>query len=179
MRTPISFACGGPIAGSVPTMPELLDLQQVRAGTSGRKRLLSVHAHPDDEASKGAGTVRRHGPSGAVYLIAQGVPVKFEVDGLCRYDPGSDRWSREEFTRVDKTVGAGVVAELTDRAGLYWVRWKEDGRRFASLAAAGPMLCNDVSLAPPSRPGRIATCIPQQDSARAAYVPDPSSQCGQ
>lgn len=125
------------------------------------------------------GTIQRHGPSGALHLVAQGAPVKFEVDGLCRYDARSDRWSREEFATVDKTVGVGVVAELTDRAGLYWVRWKEDGRRFASLAAAGPVLCNDVMLAPRSRPGMIATCIPMQDSARAAYVPDPSSQCGQ
>ena len=130
-------------------------------------------------ASAPHGTIQRHGDSGALRLIAQGAPVKFEVDGLCRYDPRSDRWSREEFALVDKTVGAGVVAELTKRTGLYWVRWKEDGRRFASLAAAGPVLCNDVMLAPQSRPGMIATCIPLQDSARAAYVPNPSSQCGQ
>ncbi|MEO8747049.1 MAG: hypothetical protein ABI379_05280, partial [Rhodanobacter sp.] len=40
------------------------------------------------------GKIQRHGPSGAVHLVAQGAPVKFEVDGLCRYDPRSDRWSR-------------------------------------------------------------------------------------
>ncbi|MEO7051393.1 MAG: hypothetical protein ABI128_06980 [Rhodanobacter sp.] len=130
-------------------------------------------------ASATHGTIQRHGHPGAARLIAQGAPVKFEVDGLCRYDSQSDRWSREEFAPVHKTVGAGVVAELTGRVGLYWVRWKEDGRRVASLARVGPVLCNDVALAPPSRPGVIATCIPLQHSARAGYVPDPSSQCGQ
>ena len=39
------------------------------SGTSGRKRLLSVHAHPDDEASKGSGTVRRHVDAGGEAVL--------------------------------------------------------------------------------------------------------------
>ena len=125
------------------------------------------------------GKVLRHGPAGTLHLFAEGTPVKFEVDGVCRYDLRLNLWSREEFAPTVKTVGTGVVAELPARVGLYWVQWSEDGRPFASLRASGPVLCNDVMLAPQSRPGMIATCIPLQDSARAGYVPDPSSQCGQ
>ena len=123
------------------------------------------------------GKIQRHGPSGTLRLVAAGSPVKFAVDGLCRYDGRSGSWSREKFTTINKTVGAGVVAELPGRIGLYWVQWKEDGRRFASLGAAGPVLCNDISLAPTSRSDVIATCVPSQRSASAGYVPDPRIYC--
>lgn len=45
-------------------MPALTDLSAVVPGVAGKRRLLTVHAHPDDEASKGAGTVRRHVDAG-------------------------------------------------------------------------------------------------------------------
>ncbi len=40
-------------------MTELVNPDGLRPGTPGVPRLLTVHAHPDDESSKGAGTVRR------------------------------------------------------------------------------------------------------------------------
>lgn len=40
-------------------MVQPVDHTQTRPGTPGVPRLLSVHAHPDDESSKGAGTVRK------------------------------------------------------------------------------------------------------------------------
>lgn len=40
-----------------------------RAGTPGTRRLLSVHAHPDDESSKGAGTIRMLADGGAETLL--------------------------------------------------------------------------------------------------------------
>ncbi len=143
--------------------------------------LMLAPTTPGAAATHGAhGAIQRDGPSGKVRLIAHGKPVKFEVDKLCRYDPESNRWSREEVAPINKVVGAdAVVAELTDSVGLYWVRWKEDGRPFASLAVSGPVLCNDIALAPSSRSDVVATCIPQQHSARAGYVPDPNIYCGQ
>jgi hypothetical protein len=124
------------------------------------------------------GTIERDGQSGKLRLIAHGPPVKFEVDRLCRYDPQSNRWSRVAFTPISKVVGAGVIAELPDSVGLYWVQWKENGRPFASLAVSGPVLCNDILLAPTSRTDVIAACIPLRQSAQAAYVPDPKIHCG-
>ena len=38
-------------------------------GTPGRLRLLAVHAHPDDEASKGAATTARYAAEGAEVLV--------------------------------------------------------------------------------------------------------------
>ena len=126
------------------------------------------------------GAIQRDARSGKVRLIARGAPVKFEIDKVCRYDPGSNRWSRQQVAPVDTVLGADVVVvELADSVGLYWVRWKENGRPFASMAVSGPVLCNDIALAPSSRSDVIATCIPLQHSARAAYVPDPNIYCGQ
>ncbi|MBS1848898.1 MAG: mycothiol conjugate amidase Mca [Actinobacteria bacterium] len=46
-----------------------VDHTSTRPGTSGVRRLLSVHAHPDDESSKGAGTVRRLVDAGGEALL--------------------------------------------------------------------------------------------------------------
>lgn len=46
-----------------------VDHSSVRPGSPGVRRLLSVHAHPDDESSKGAGTVRRLADEGADTLL--------------------------------------------------------------------------------------------------------------
>jgi hypothetical protein len=126
------------------------------------------------------GAIQRDARSGTVRLIARGTPVRFEIDKLCRYDPESSRWYRQGVPAVDKVLGADVVVvELADSVGLYWLRWKENGRPFASMAVAGPVLCNDIALAPSSRSDVIASCIPLPHSARAAYVPDPNIHCGQ
>jgi hypothetical protein len=140
--------------------------------------LMLVSTSLDAAATGGPhGTIERDGRSGKVRLVAHGNTVKFEVARLCRYDPPSNRWSRERFAPINKVVGAGVVAEVPDIVGLYWVQWKENGRPFASLAVSGPVLCNDIHLAPSSRMGLIAACIPSPQSAQAAYVPDPSIDC--
>ena len=135
---------------------------------------------PGVAATDQHGAIQRDAQSGTVRLIARGTPVKFEMDKVCRYDSESSRWYRQKVAPVDKMLGADVVVvELADRVGLYWLRWKENGRPFASMAVAGPVLCNDIALAPSSRSDVIASCIPLQHSARAAYVPDPNIYCGQ
>lgn len=46
-----------------------VDFASVHPGTPGVRRLLSVHAHPDDESSKGAGTIRRLVDDGGEALL--------------------------------------------------------------------------------------------------------------
>ena len=50
-------------------MSNLVSPDEVKPASSGRFRLLSVHAHPDDEASKGAGTVHRYVQEGAEAVL--------------------------------------------------------------------------------------------------------------
>src|SRR5215470_14882974 len=50
-------ACG---AGAVPAQP---------SGSSGKLRLMAVHAHPDDESSKGAATMARYVREGVDVLV--------------------------------------------------------------------------------------------------------------
>jgi hypothetical protein len=123
------------------------------------------------------GAVQRDVKSGQSRLVAQGSAVTFQVYRLCRYNPESNGWSHEPFAPINKVVGNGIVAELTGKVGLYWVKWKENGRPFASLVFSSPVLCNDISLGPPPSSGVIATCIPFVNSARAAYIPDPQVYC--
>ena len=53
----------------MPSMSTLVSPDEVKPASSGRLRLLSVHAHPDDEASKGAGTVHRYVSEGAEAVL--------------------------------------------------------------------------------------------------------------
>lgn len=125
------------------------------------------------------GKVVRDAASGTCSLVATSTksPVNFEVYELWRYDAPSKTWLQQDFQPISKVVQAGTVGILTTEAGLYWVKWKENGDPFASLVFSGRVLCNDIHLAPASEPNVIATCIPFEDSARADYVPDPKIHC--
>lgn len=46
-----------------------VDFSSARPGTPGVRRILSVHAHPDDESSKGAGTIRSMVDAGGEALL--------------------------------------------------------------------------------------------------------------
>ena len=139
--------------------------------------LVSAGAATNGATGTRHGTIERDVHSGKSRLVAQGSVVTFQVYVLCRYNPQSDKWSREPFTPINKAIGAGTVAELNVNVGLYWVKWKENGRPFASLVFSSPVLCNDIALGPPPSTGVIATCIPFANGARAAYVPDPQLYC--
>jgi hypothetical protein len=45
------------------------------------------------------------------------------VKELWRYDAEKRGWVRESFKPVAKVTGAGVVADITDKVGLYWLKW--------------------------------------------------------
>lgn len=125
------------------------------------------------------GRVVRDAASGTCSLVAAGSasPVDFEVVELWRYDPQSRTWLQQEFKPISRVVQSGTVGVLTNEAGLYWVKWKENGDPRQSLVFSGRVLCNDVHLAPSSEPNVITTCVPSDDSARADYVPDPKVHC--
>ena len=121
-------------------------------------------------------SVERDAASGRSRLVvanAQAVPIRFEVQELWRYDPETRGWSRERFKPVAKVTGAGLVAEITDKVGLYWLKWTENGQRVEGQVFSGPVRCNDVRLAPPPRADLVRACIPSRNSAKADYVPDP------
>jgi hypothetical protein len=68
-----------------------------------------------------------------------------------------------------------IIAPITNGIGLYWVKWTENGASIEQFALAG-MICNDVHIGTPP-PGFVATCIPYEDHAEAAFVPDPHTRC--
>lgn len=125
------------------------------------------------------GKVVRDTATGNCSLVAtlSKSPVNFEVYELWRYDSLSRKWLQQKFKPISKVVRSGTVASLSNEAGLYWVKWKENGDPYQSLVFSGRVLCNDIHLAPSPEPNVIATCIPFEDSARADYVPDPEIHC--
>ena len=112
---------------------------------------------------------------------------KVELKDLAvwRYDPAADRWV---IVRGD-VVGA-VLFEPIGRAespatsrplranpiGLYWVSWTQDGVPRGTLIFRGPVQCNDIELGDPPA-GKVAACVPSENSATAQFVPDPRLYC--
>jgi hypothetical protein len=135
---------------------------------------LVVAAVPSD--AQPLASVERDAASGRSRLVvanAQAVPIRFDVLELWRYDPQTKGWSREPFRPVAKSTGAGVIAEITDKIGLYWLKWTENGQRVEGQVFSGPVRCNDLTLGPPPSAGLLKACIPSRNSAKADYVPDP------
>lgn len=58
-----------PPAADVHSPVALVDPAQTQPGPAGVLRLLAIHAHPDDEASKGSGTVARYTDAGAYAVL--------------------------------------------------------------------------------------------------------------
>ena len=94
-----------------------------------------------------------------------------EVDAQCRYDPASRRWVRETVERSTN------ITDFSDRVGLFWIRWRDDGRSFTKMVVSGPVKCNDLMIGPPPRPDLIPACVPSATSAKADHVPDPAVHC--
>ncbi len=129
--------------------------------------------------------------SGALHLKANEFnlrePITFTVHELWRLNPESKQWERQPFTpTAPKQVVRGVrqvygsasdatIAPIANRIGLFWVKWTENDTSFEQFALAG-MICNDVHIGTPP-PGFVATCIPYEDHAEAAFVPDPHTHC--
>ena len=125
-------------------------------------------------------TVQRDAKSGESRLVAVNVPwitIRLRVTELWRYDVETHRWTREPFKVIDKT-GSMLEADLTDKVGLYWVKWTENDVAFANMVFSGSTLCNDIALDPLVKGDMIATCIPVTERmAKADYVPDPKIFC--
>ena len=129
-------------------------------------------------------------------LEDHGQSVGVLMRAICRYEPDQDEWRRVPWpvigrairlvprTSVDARNQARVFAALPEQVGLFWVRWTEtptdgfaaSGTAQEALAVSGPVLCNDVDLAPPPA-GRMAACVPFADRAEARLVPTPPATC--
>ena len=133
------------------------------------------------------------------WLRTHNMPVVFQLNLVCRYDPATDQWQRiarpdprSSWRLVPQTAGDGalgnrVVFELPREIGLYWVHWAEQKEVNAAarqtvyretLALSGPVQCNDISMDAPA-PGRIAACVPFPSHAEARFVPKPEKPCTQ
>jgi len=135
---------------------------------------LAMSSVPSD--AQPLASVERDPASGRSRLVVatpQVVPIMFEVQELWRYDPETRGWSREPFKPVAKSTGAGVIAEITAKIGLYWLKWTENGQRVEGQVFSGSVRCNDIKLGPPPSAGLIGACIPSRNSAKADHVPDP------
>jgi mycothiol S-conjugate amidase len=106
MPDPASDLATSPVAH--PPAP-LVEPEQAQPGPAGVFRLLSVHAHPDDEASKGSGTVARYSDAG-VYAVLVTCTGGEEGDVL---NPALDRPEvREhlpEVRREELASSAGII----------------------------------------------------------------------
>lgn len=113
--------------------------------------------------------------------------VAFQLHGIWRYEPGEDRWVRMvrvsvplEYTispsHPKEVAKARVLLELPEPIGLYYVAWAEGGEVRDGFGFNGPVNCNDVSLGEPPA-GKVAACVPSQNSAKAQFVPDPRLHC--
>lgn len=135
--------------------------------------------------------ILRDGRSGEATLRARTAdwihrrrPLRVEVQAIYRFDADADVWRHEQGAMPAWTVPVPKPAPIQSAdmdlvlhtfppVGLFWVIWEEDGRRFSSVAYAGPVLCNDVMIGP-APPGRVAMCVPFPDHAGARFVPEPA-----
>jgi hypothetical protein len=112
---------------------------------------------------------------------------KVELDDLAvwRYDPVADTWTPVRgdvmrlvlFEPIGRREDPATTRPLSARPiGLYWVGWKQDGVPRGSFIFRGPVHCNDINLGEPP-PGKVAACVPSENSAKAQFVPDPRVYC--
>jgi hypothetical protein len=112
---------------------------------------------------------------------------KVELKDLAvwRYDPAADRWvvvrgdvmRRVLFEPIGRKEEPASTRPLRpDPIGLYWVGWTQDGAQHGTLIFRGPVQCNDLKLGDPP-PGKVAACVPSENSAKAQFVPDPRVYC--
>lgn len=98
-------------------MPELAEYDHAKPGAEGVRRLLSVHAHPDDESSKGAGTIRRLVDDGGDALLVTctgGEAGDVLNDALKRPEIEADlpNVRRGELERATEAIGYSQVVML-------------------------------------------------------------------
>ena len=109
----------------------------------------------------------------------------FEFLDAWRYDTGTKRWHRLEspgrkvvqITADPKRAVFGshtdqVLIEVTDRPGLYWMRWLEEGKLLQMPVLCGPVMPQDYKVAPPPK-GMVVAGMPYEDRAEGIYIEDP------
>ncbi len=124
----------------------------------------------------------------ALLLDAVALP-EFSFLGLWSFDPEKKLWTKLELPdsipeqirapqnkQIYSQANDQELIFLTDKIGLFYARWKEDEHLVGRLVFAGPILCNDVRLAPAPLE-MIPACVPFANRAEARYVPDPELYC--
>jgi hypothetical protein len=112
---------------------------------------------------------------------------KVELKDLAvwRYDPAADRWTpvagdvmrRVLFEPVRPSANPAATQPLRPNPiGLYWAAWMQDGVPRGTFIFRGPVQCDDVNLGEPPA-GKVAACVPSENSAKAQFVPDPRLYC--
>ena len=141
-----------------------------------------VYAHRDRDT--GMCSLRANG----ILLKRLGQPREFKLLSLWRYDPDKKVWNKVAFhvagpvsvapveRKVYSRATDQTIFDLTDRIGLYWTEWREDGHRASTLVFSGPVACNDLKIGDPPK-GFIAAGVPYPDHGRATFVPDPEIHC--
>jgi hypothetical protein len=115
---------------------------------------------------------------------------RIELKGLTvwRYDPSGDRWTKVpgdvmrlvlfEPTPIASNGDSAATKPIRSSApiGLYWAGWTQDGVPRGAFIFRGPVQCNDLDIGDPP-PGKVAACVPSENSAKAQFVPDPRIYC--
>jgi hypothetical protein len=145
-----------------------------------------VAGHVYYDTQTGTATLRASGS--ILRQIKAKQPRRFVLVELWRYDSQAGTWNKLEkppaqpvvMRQENRTIygpqADQVLATLTDRIGLYWVKWTEDGVLVQAPAYCGPAKPNDLDIAPAPE-GMIIAAIPHEDSGEAGYVPDPRIYC--
>lgn len=130
-------------------------------------------------------------------LQAADRPLRLRIETICLFDAGRDRWEvllqTPTSTPFVEVLPLPQTAHLRSRpalaqlpgVALYWLRWSEGfggtdttaPTPHQSFGFVGGRLCEDIRLAP-APAGRVATCVPYPEHARASHVPDPVLACG-
>ncbi len=109
-------------------------------------------------------------------------PCQRRLTGLWRYDPARGAWEKlalpaggaaaVELAGVQVRFRADrpVVADPASRSSLYWVEWREDGRRAGATIESTPGGHYAPKAARPPD-GSAATCVPCTAATPAPFVP--------
>ncbi len=137
---------------SLDSMAPLVDVDRVDTGPAGRLRVLAVHAHPDDESSKGAGTIAKLTDRGA-YAVLVTCTGGEEGEVL---NPAMDRAeirnNLAELRRVELGAAAGVIGY----AQVVLLGYRDSGMP-GTEANSDPRAFVNVPLDEPVR--RLATVL--------------------